>query len=162
MESDSESNYEEEMNEQSEDEQSVGEASVDHSAEPLTEEDQQKLISMWDKIQRATLSKNKEFWSKIWNEDKHLFRIRFKEYFIDVCKDWLQSFNDFIENDDIWQSLMETKTKVLDDVSDQDDEALLSAIDMRKYKLLKVIDWGQLEQELEEESESDSESDNGL
>ena len=42
---------------------------------------------------------------------------------------------------------METKAKLYEDVS-EDDEALFSAIDKRKYKLLKTIDWDQVESEL--------------
>ena len=110
--------------------------------------------TMWDRIQRVTWSANQEFWSKLLNEDKMLFRIRFKEYFIEACKTQLYVFHDFIENDETWNSLMETKSQIYEDIS-EDDEAFFSAVDKRKYKLLKTINWEQVEAELLDEDSSD-------
>ena len=42
--------------------------------------------SLWDRIQRLTYSDNIENWLKLLNEDKVLFRMRFKEHFIESCK----------------------------------------------------------------------------
>ena len=48
---------------------------------------------IWDRIQRM---------SKLLIEDKLLFRMRFKECFIESCKHHLYLFYEFIENDEIW------------------------------------------------------------
>ena len=112
--------------------------------------------SMWNKIQRLTWSNNKDFWSKLLNEDKARFQLRFKEQFIESCKTWFTIFSEFIDNDEIWLALMESKGKIYDNV-EEEDEALLSAIDLRKYKLLKAIDWKQVETDLEADPASDAE-----
>ena len=51
----------------------------DHSSRVTVE-------SIWDIIQRVTWTNNNEFWLKLLNEDKTLFRMRFTEFFIESCK----------------------------------------------------------------------------
>ena len=111
--------------------------------------------SIWDRIQRVTWTNNNEFWLKLLNEDKTLFRMRFKEFFIESCKRQLYLFHQFIENDETWSSLMETKSQLYEEVS-EDDESFFSAVDKRKYMLLKTIDWGKVESELLAEPNDDS------
>ena len=53
---------------------------------------------------------------------------------------------------------METKTRINATIGES-NEALLSAVDARRYKLFKVIDWGKIEADLTDKSSSDS-SDN--
>lgn len=108
--------------------------------------------TMWDRIQSLTCSMKKEFWSKLLAEDETLFRMQFKEYFIEACKTQLYKIHDFTENDQTWNSLMETKSQVFEETS-EDDEAFFSAIDKRKYKLLKTIDWTRVEAELADSSD---------
>jgi len=112
--------------------------------------------TMWDRIQQKTLSDNRDHWLQLFQDDKSLFRMRFKDYYIESCKVWLYTFNEFFENDDTWSAVMETKSKLYEDVSD-DEEALLSAIDKRKYKLLKHLDWNELESILVEDDDEASE-----
>ncbi len=42
---------------------------------------------------------------------------------------------------------METKSQLYEEIS-EDDESFFSAVDKRKYKLLKTIDWEKVESEL--------------
>ena len=42
--------------------------------------------TMWDRIQKNTWSSNPDFWSKLLAKDVELFRMRFKEFFIESCK----------------------------------------------------------------------------
>ena len=50
---------------------------------------------------------------------------------------------------------METKSHLHEEVS-EDDEAFFSAVDKRKYKLLKTINWENVESVLLDEFEDDS------
>lgn len=115
------------------------------------------LDSIWDRIAKMTWSNNKDFWYKQLSKDPMIFRMKFKECFIETCKTMLTDINDFVENDETWNTLMETKTKLYEDIS-ENDEALLSAIDTRKYKLLKTIDWVQVEAELQDDSDDEAEN----
>ncbi len=111
--------------------------------------------TIWDRIQRITWIKNKVFWSKLLIEDKLLFRMRFKECFIESCKHHLYLFYEFIENDEIWNVLMETKSQLFEETT-EDDEAFFLAVDKRKYKLLKTIDWEQIESDLKDDESSET------
>ena len=111
--------------------------------------------SIWDRVQRLTFDGNIEYWSNLLSTDPVIFRLRFKESFIESCRTWLTSINDFVENDETWNALMDTKSNLFQELP-EDDEALLSAIDKRKYKLLKRIDWEQLEADLLEDSTDES------
>ncbi len=107
--------------------------------------------TIWDRIQRM---------SKLLIEDKLLFRMRFKECFIESCKHHLYLFYEFIENDEIWNVLMETNSQFFEETT-EDDEAFFLAVDKRKYKLLKTIDWEQIESDLkDDESSETSETEN--
>ncbi len=117
------------------------------SENPSNVTDEYPNEDIWDRIQRVTWSNNKDFWVNLLNEDRTLFRMRFKEYFIESCKQQLYVFHQFIENDETWSSLMETKSHLYEEVS-EDDEVFFSAVDKRKYKLLKTIDWEKVESEL--------------
>ena len=121
--------------------------------------DPSKHESMWDKILRMTYAEDKDFWYRLLNENKIQFQLKFKESFIEHCKIWLGVFNEFIENDDTWGSLMETKSKLYETVEEDDEESLFCAIDARRYKLFKLIDWGRIESAISE-IPGDSESDN--
>ena len=103
--------------------------------------------TIWDRIQRGTWTNNNDYWLKLLNEDRTLFRMRFKDFFIESCKRQLYLFHQFIENDETWSSLMETKSQLYEEIS-EDDESFFSAVDKRKYKLLKTIDWEKVESEL--------------
>lgn len=114
---------------------------------------------IWDQLQRITWSGNKEFWYKLLSTEKKLFRMKFKECFIETCRNQLANLSDFIENDETWNALMETKSKIFEDLS-EDDEALLSAIDTRKYRIFKTIDWSIVEADIQEDTDdSDVEED---
>ena len=125
--------------------------STNRSENPSNVTDEYPNENIWDRIQRVTWSNNQNLWVNLLNEDRTLFRMRFEEYFIESCNQQLYVFHQFIENDETWSSLMETKSQIYEDVS-EDDEAFFSAVDKRKYKLLKTIDWGKVESELTDDS----------
>ena len=105
--------------------------------------------SIWDQIIRMTYANNSSFWNGLLIQDKEQFQLKFKESFLEKCKTWLNTINDFVENDETWAAVMETKSKLYETVEEDDEEALLSAIDARRYKLFKLIGWEKVEADLE-------------
>lgn len=110
--------------------------------------------SIWGNIQRVTYSENKEYWHQLLNEDETQFRLKFKDSFLEACKTWLSQIYEFMEEDETWASIIETKSRIQDNI-EENDEALLSAMDMRKYKIFKTIDWNKVETEVNEDNDSD-------
>ena len=117
--------------------------------------------SMWDKIQRLTYVGNKNVWYQLLSQDKVQFQLKFKEAYLEHCKTWLSVFNDFIGEDETWASLMETKSKIYENVEGDEDEALLSAVDARRYKIFKLIDWDKLEADIEQNSDDSDDGEAG-
>ena len=114
--------------------------------------------SMWDKIQLLTYADNKDFWYQLLTQDKTQFKLKFKEAYLEHCKTWLNSIHAFVEEDETWASLMDTKSKIYETVEGNEDEALFSAVDARRYKLFKLIDWDRLEVDIYDNTdENDSE-----
>lgn len=114
--------------------------------------------TIWNRIQLVTYYDNKDSWKTMFYQNKQNFQMRFKEHFIEACKNWLSMMSDFMENDETWSALMDTKSKLYQ-LTEDDQEALLSAIDSRKYKLIKRIDWDRLETNLAEDSSDVSDVD---
>ena len=117
---------------------------------------------MWHKIQEILSNDNRAFWESLLNQDKTQFRLKFRESFLEYCKNWLSNLNTFIENDETWAAIMETQSKILDDVGDDDDEALFAAVDARKYKVYKNIDWKRVENDIlgiDDDDEEDADED---
>ena len=137
------------VNNDSESSSSAQEVVTDDQVETPNEE------SVWDRVQRLTYDGNIDYWSNLLSTDPSYFRLRFKDSFIESCRTWLTTINDFVENDETWNALMDTKSNLFQELP-EDDEALLSAIDKRKYKLLKRIDWEQLEADLLGDSTDES------
>ena len=111
--------------------------------------------TMWDKILRITYAGNKQFWSQLLFQDEIEFQLKFKEAYLEQCKRWLALFNDFIAQDETWTSLMDTKTKLYDSVEGDEEEALFSAIDARRYKIFKMIDWDKVEADIHHDSDNE-------
>lgn len=129
----------------------------DNKYNATSDEDPDSDNSMWNKILRSSYDDNKEFWFRLLSKDKTQFRLKFKEAFLEQCKTSLDLIDDFVENDETWASILETKSKLYDMVEENDDEALLSAIDARKYKIYKLIDWQKVEDDIQYDSEQEEE-----
>ena len=129
----------------------------DNKYNATSDEDPDSDNSMWNKILRLSYDDNKEFWFRLLSKDKTQFRLKFKEAFLEQCKTSLDLIDDFVENDETWASILETKSKLYDMVEENDDEALLSAIDARKYKIYKLIDWQKVEDDIQYDSEQEEE-----
>ena len=112
--------------------------------------------TIWNKIQRVTYADNKNYWRELMEEDKSQFQLKFKASFLESCKSWILQLCNFVDDDQTWAALMDTKAQIYESVED-DEEALLSAVDTRKYKLYKTIDWGKIESDLLEDDDSSSE-----
>ena len=112
--------------------------------------------SIWDQIVRMTYAKNTSFWNRLLTQDKEQFQLKFKESFLEKCKTWLNTLNEFVEDDETWGAVMETKSKLYETVEEDDQEALLSAIDARRYKIFKLIDWENVEADLEDSKSDDA------
>ena len=129
----------------------------DNKYNATSDKDPDSDNSMWNKILRSSYDDNKEFWFRLLSKDKTQFRLKFKEAFLEQCKTSLDLIDDFVENDETWASILETKSKLYDMVEENDDEALLSAIDARKYKIYKLIDWQKVEDDIQYDSEQEEE-----
>ena len=102
--------------------------------------------SIWDRMISLTYNRNPTFWRNLLAKDQTQFRIKFKKSFLETSKSWLSLINAFVEDDEAWATIMETKAKLLDTVDGDECEGLLCAIDARRYKLFKLIDWETLEE----------------
>ena len=111
---------------------------------------------MWDKILQETITAdNKDIWYQLLKQDDTaIFKLKFQEFFLEKCKTWLNIINNFVENNKTWASLMDTKSKLYDTVEGNEDEAMLSAIDVRRYKLFKSIDWDKVQGDIEPNSDN--------
>lgn len=115
---------------------------------------------MWNKILVYICSERRHYWRQLLSKDQTEFKIKFKEHFFAKCQEKLLELFMFIETDDTWSKIV-----ALIDDSDKDgepDEAFLSALDARKYKVLKQIDWNKVKSELNDytdDEETDREDD---
>ena len=89
-------------------------------------------------------------WLELLEQDESLFQIRFKDAYLESCKIWLKKINDFIDEDETWNAIEEARSRINETINDN-DEALLAAIDIRKYKIFKTIDWNAIESDILED-----------
>ena len=116
------------------------------------EELEEERETVWDKIMWETYVENKENLATL---DKTKLKEKFKKYFLVKVKEWLPMLQDFMENDRIKAAIWGTKETVASDSSDEGEDILL-AVDQRKYKIWKIIDWDMVENWLAEEEEEDA------
>ena len=108
--------------------------------------------TIWDKIVFHTFNANKE--KLIGYSDWKKLRHKFKNMFLENVKYWIPMINDFMESDELKAAIWDTK----DSNPDMDeDEAILFAIEKRKYKLFKIIDWDYIRDLVHEEMDEDEE-----
>ncbi len=106
--------------------------------------------TIWNKIILDTVEQNKE---TLRDADSSKRLTKFKKLFIENVKVWLLQIHEFWENDETKSSIWDTKEK-LEDMDDE--EAVQTAIDQRKYKLLKLIKWEKVEGLIDGDEEEDS------
>ena len=104
-----------------------------------------QVDSMWNRIQQMTYGGNKDVWCQLKSQDILQFKLNFKEAYLEHCKIWLCLFNEFTEKEETWVSLMEIKSKIYEYVKEDADEVLFLAVDARRNKIFKLIDWNTLE-----------------
>ena len=108
--------------------------------------------TVWDKIMWETYVENKENLATL---DKTKLKEKFKKYFLVKVKEWLPMLQDFMENDRIKAAIWGTKEMVASDSSDEEEDILV-AVDQRKYKIWKIIDWDMVKNWLTEEGANDN------
>ncbi len=113
------------------------------------EELEEERETVWDKIMWETYVENKENLATL---DKTKLKEKFKKYFLVKVKEWLPMLQDFMENDRIKAAIWGTKETVASDSSDEEEDILV-AVDQRKYKIWKIIDWDIVENWFAEEEE---------
>ncbi len=101
------------------------------------EELEEELETVWDKIMWETYVENKENLATL---DKTKLKEKFKKYFLVKVKEWLPMLQDFMENDRIKAAIWGTKEMVASDSNDEEEDIIV-AVDQRKYKIWKIIDW---------------------
>lgn len=129
------------------DSESESKATDDDYVEDKTEAGQSD--TWWDEVINSVYSENVQYWRKLLKRDTTQFRIRFKESFLEKSRIFLNRIFDFVEEDHIWGSIMETKSRMNESEEVSDDESLHAAIDIRRNKVFKVIDWESLQNSIQ-------------
>jgi hypothetical protein len=111
-------------------------------------------VTVSEKNAQSTAITNKNRFDKAYRQHREHFKRKFCDAFLYSVKDWLLELDDFIKNDSYWEAIVDTRAQRSD--SDSDDEALLAAIDKRKYKIFKAINWEMVKDVMEEETEDES------
>ncbi len=104
-------------------------------------------ITIWGKIILDTVEQNKE---ALREADSSKRKSKFKKYFIENVKVWLLQIQELWENDETKSSIWDTKEKL---EGMDEEEAVLTAIDQRKYKILKLIKWDEIDDLIDTEED---------
>ena len=116
--------------------------------------------TIWDKIMWETYVEHKHVLGAIPSSKR---KELFKKYFLDQVKKWMPMLQNFMENDRTKEAIWNAKEKIDYDSSEDedDDEALLVAVDQLRYKIWKIIDWSSLKTWINnpEDSNDDDEDD---
>jgi hypothetical protein len=113
--------------------------------------------TVWEKIAQATANANKGRLLKAYQQDRSHFKRKFSDAYLYRVKDWLVELDDFVKNDVYWESIEDTRVHGSDS-DDSDEEALLSAIDKRKYRIYKAINWDIVDSVMQGVAEDDSDT----
>ena len=60
---------------------------------------------MWDKFIEDAISAKLEYWRQLVSTDVVEFKLKFKEYFFEICQQKLFKLFTFLETDDVWASV---------------------------------------------------------
>ncbi len=108
--------------------------------------------SVWNMILKAT-------WDERLNKyanDEARFKQKFKVAFLEKAKELLPILQEFFDSDETWLAISSTRERLLKTVEDE-SEALLAAMDERKYTVFKEIDWELAKSQLPTDSDEDEE-----
>ena len=111
--------------------------------------------AVWDRITKTTVNLNQGRLHKSYRADPAHFKLKFRDAFLESSKEWLLELDNFIRNDAYWDAIMDARAQSTED--DSDDEALLAAIDKRKYKIFKTINWDIVDSLMESDTEGEEE-----
>ncbi len=105
--------------------------------------------TIWSRIVLDTVEQNKE---ALREADSSKRKSKFKKCFMENVKPWLVQIQEFWENDETKSSIWDTKEKL---ENMDDEEAVLAAIDQRKYKLLRLIKWDVIDELIDSGEDDD-------
>ncbi len=108
---------------------------------PYVADDSTLEDDIWDVILDDTVKQyNDQLQKHI--EDADVLKRKFEKYFFENARKWVSKLYNFYEQDEVFGKILEFIKNV--DHADDDEEALNLAVDNKKYKLLKVIDWARV------------------
>ena len=103
-------------------------------------EESRVVVSMWSYILAATYDDHASNLRKYLERgDSETFKRKFQRAYLETTREWMKDLLDFWENDDtkqaIWISMNDNSGEM------DDDEAIETAVDLRKFKIFKTIEW---------------------
>jgi hypothetical protein len=122
---------------------------IDSSGGDSSEDEEQDGQCLWDAILNDTYESHPTLMERS-GGDSMMFKELFQLAFLGKCKRWFLCFRWFLENDDTWARIMETKEKMERRKGFGDEEALMNATDERKYILYDLIPWQHIQSKYDE------------
>ena len=121
-------------------------------------------MELWDQVLIKTYADNAAKLDKYLDcGDVSKFKAKFKQLYLETAREWLRMVYRFWHNDDVKDSIWISMADNEDEM--EEEEALDIAVDFRKYKIWKTIDWNRVrdivaddEEDVSEVGEDDSNS----
>ncbi len=110
--------------------------------------------SVWNMIVKATWDERLRKYA----DNEARFKQKFQEAFLEKAKELLPKLQEFFDCDETWLAISRSSERLLKTVEDE-SEALLAAMDERKYKMFKEIDWEVAKSHLDTDSGEEEEAD---
>ncbi len=104
--------------------------------------------SVWNMIVKATWDERLRKYA----DDEARFKQKFQAAFLEKAKELLPKLQEFFDCDETWLAITCSSERILKTVEDE-SEALLAAMDERKYKMFKEIDWEVAKSQLDSDSD---------
>jgi hypothetical protein len=122
---------------------------LDSSGGDSSEDEEQDGPCLWDAILNDTYESHPSLMDRS-GGDSMVFKELFQLAFLGKCKRWFLCFREFLENDDTWACIMDTKEKMERRKGFGYEEALMNATDERKYILYDLIPWKDIQSKYDE------------
>ncbi len=106
--------------------------------------------SVWNMIVKAAWDERLRKYA----DDEARFRQKFQAAFLEKAKELLPKLQEFFDSDETWLAISSTSERLLKTVEDE-SEALLAAMDERKYKIFKEIDWEMAKAQVDADSDEE-------
>ena len=113
-------------------EEEDGDEREEGDAEEQSEDD------MWEVILDDTVHQYNEQLQQ-YADNVVMLKKKFEKYFFENVRTWIHKLYNFYEYDEVFGKLVEYVKNL--DHADDDEEALNLAVDNKKYRILKVVDW---------------------